>query len=304
MGATPGFALTIELNFVPAGQRLGRFGIAEAAPTANVGGGDIQTVMRTAAAIWESIYEDDHTLTIDFGWLIRSGSSTATHQLTSEGGTPHRETVAAIAFDTDRTWFVDPTPWKSSEYRDYRVYTVDGMNAGREFTGGFGAAANRDLLTTAIHEIGHALGLASANDAFRDLAGSNTDGFTRTITIQSPLPFAGKDIVIDDDTAHLDNATYARALLRSSRNSGVRRMPSVVDILVNAEISQFRRVNLEQILKPKCSIAANPDGSVSVEFLGVLKVSDDLNSWIDLVPQPSSPYTFMPVGKEFFRTEF
>lgn len=304
IGSASVSALTINLHYVPPGQQLGTFGIADEAPRTNQGGGDFAIIMRMAAAIWESAIQDEHTLDIDYGWFLRSGSTTASHRLVSEGGIPHRQTAAAIAFDSDRGWFLDPTPWESSEYPTYNEYTDGGMNVGREYTNGFGAAGNRDLLSTAIHEIGHALGLASANDAFRALAGSNTEGMTRPIVIRSPLPFAGTTVVIDDTTAHLDGAFYQRALLRSSRSDGVRRMPSEVDILVNAEISRFTKVDLNPKPDPECSIAANTDGSVTVEFIGILRVSDSLTSWSTLMPQPSSPYTFMPVGSEFYRSEF
>ena len=40
------------------------------------------------------------------------------------------------------------------------------MNIGREYTNGQGNAAAHDLFTTVVHEIGHALGLSAANNAY------------------------------------------------------------------------------------------------------------------------------------------
>lgn len=247
-------ALTINTNFIDQGNTLVTFGSAESTPASAVGGGNIQAIVRTAADYWESAYSDDHVLNIDYGWFLRNGPATATHRLVSQGGVPHRETAAAIAFDTDRIWFLDPTPWESSEFSSFNSYSSNGINVGREYTGGIGAASNRDLLSTAIHEIGHALGLSSSNSAFRaELGFFNTPGVTRKLEIDSPLPFSGSVISVDDNTAHLDNATYPHALLRSSRGNGVRRFASEADILANAQISQFTGVNLNPVLIPEPS---------------------------------------------------
>lgn len=244
-------AVTININFIDQGGALGTFGTAEATPFSVVGGGNIQTIFSTAATYWESAYSDSHTVNVDYGWFLRSGSTTASHRLVSEGGIPHRETSATIAFDTDRVWFLDSTPWESSEFNSYDEYFSDGMNVGREYTDGIGVAAYRDLLTTAIHELGHALGLSSANDAFISEVGSNTTGVTRDLVIDSPLAFSGHTIVIDDNSAHLDGSTYAHALLGPTRADGVRRLASEADILANAQVSQFSGVNLNPVLVPE-----------------------------------------------------
>jgi len=207
--------------------------------------------MAVAAGYWEDAIRDAHTLTIDYGWFTRTGSTTATHQLTSEGGSPHREISASIAFDNDGSnpWFLDATPWEASEFASYQEYTSDEgggvMNIGLEYTGGSGVAAEHDLFSTAIHEIGHALGLSSANDAFTAEAGAD-----RIVDVFDPLPFGGADLSIDGSSAHL---TYSRASLYSSRASGVRRLLSDADILANAEISQFTNVNLNPTLIPEPS---------------------------------------------------
>ncbi|REK05489.1 MAG: PEP-CTERM sorting domain-containing protein [Planctomycetota bacterium] len=234
-------AITINAIYRGPGELLGTFGTAQSAPANAVGGGTLQAIMDVAVDYWESAYGDPFTLTVQYGWFPRTGSTTGTHRLLSEGGTPHRETSAAIALDSDGStiWFADPTPTDSVEFSTYTDYTADlgagVMNVGREFTGGFGHAARHDLFTTVLHEVGHALGLSSANNAFVAERGDND------VDVLSPLPFAGSQIPLNSGNAHLN---MSHPLMRSSRGSGVRRLASEADILANAQISQFTQVNL------------------------------------------------------------
>ena len=298
------FGLEVVVRLVPEGQELERFGTAQAASITNVGDGDVLTILEVAASYWESVFKDDFVLTVDFGWFQRSGNTTATHRLVSEGGVPHRELSAAIAFDNDRSWFLDPTPWESSEFLSYKDHVVDGINVGREYTNGVGDASSRDLLSTALHEIGHALGLSTLNDAFGALAGSNTPGSTRIVSVQHNLSFRGLELIIDDDSAHLNNTTYAHALLRGSRSSGVRRLPSEVDILINSEISQFSEVVFLPEIFPSANIVSVDASGIEVEFLGGLESSPDLNEWVPVEGQSGSSVIVPSDGHGFFRSRF
>ncbi|HEX8373509.1 MAG TPA: hypothetical protein VF585_12060 [Chthoniobacterales bacterium] len=236
-------AITIQTNFRDSGQTLGTFGTAGGAPSSAVGGGNLQLLVEAAADYWESAFADPFVLTIDYGWFPRA-SSAATHRLASEGGSPHRETAATIAFDNDSVlWFLDLSPLDNVEFSTFTAYLNDLggglMNTGREYTGGSGSAARFDLLTTAIHEVGHALGLSNANNAFQETARDSL------INISGNLPFSGAAIPIVSGEAHLN---LAHALLRPSRPSGVRRFASEADILSNAQISQFSQVNLTPVI--------------------------------------------------------
>jgi hypothetical protein len=233
-------AITIQTNYRAPGQSLGSFGTAGTAPSNATGGGTLQTLVEAAADYWESAFADTFTLQVDYGWFPRD--SAATHRLVSQGGSPNRETAATIAFDNDGSfgWFLDSTPYDSAEFSTFTNHSQDlgggVMNTGRVYTGASGAATGFDLLTTAIHEIGHALGLASANNSF-----VSETLFDSQVNLTSPRAYAGAAIPVNDGDAHLD---LTHALLRSNRPFGVRRLASEADILTNAQISRFTQVNL------------------------------------------------------------
>jgi hypothetical protein len=215
---------------------LSGFGTAASGPGNTEGAGALSALVNQAISFWQQTYTDSFTLNVQYGWFSLAGGTTGTHVLLAEGGTPHRETSASIAFDSDGStiWFLDPTPGDASEFTTFTNYTANlgagTMNVGREYTGGTGAAARHDLLSTATHEVGHALGLSGANNAFVAESG---DG---DVDVASPLPYAGAAIPLSSGSAHLN---LSHALMFPSRGSGVRRLASDADILANAQISQF-----------------------------------------------------------------
>jgi large exoprotein involved in heme utilization and adhesion len=263
LAAAPAQAITINAIYRASGESLGTFGTAAAQPGNAVGGGNLTVAVDAAVAYWESAFADPFTLTIEYGWFPRDGGTTGTHRLVSEGGTPHRETAGTIAIDSDGStiWFADPTPDDSSEFATFTEFTSDlgggSMNVGREFTGASGPAVRHDLFSTVLHEIGHALGLSSANNAYV------AEGGDGDVDITAPLPFAGGSLPLNAGDAHLN---LAHALLRSSRPSGVRRYASEADILALAQISQFTQVNLTPVVPEPSSFAILAVGLIAVAW--------------------------------------
>lgn len=220
-------------------------------PSTLRGAGDLDSVMLAVKDYWEHAFpaNPEHTLTLSYQWTLLTGSTLASHSLTGEGGTPHRETSGLLRFDNDRNnWFADDTPFDHSEYSTFTESTdnLGGgvMNTGRQYTGALGVASGSyDLLSVALHEAGHAMGLSSANDAFQ-LERTDND-----VDITSPLPFAGAVIPLNSSTAHTGGSLGA-TLMWPSVSTSRRTLPSDVDVLMNAEISQFDTVNLTPLPEP------------------------------------------------------
>lgn len=241
-------ALTIVREFVAEGGAFGSGLGTASGPATTSGGGNLVDIFNAAADCWEEAILDDHTVTIKFGWQALGGGTLGVHVLTGEGGTPHRETSAVIRFDSDNSsdMFADATPTAHEEYGTYTETSADlgggVVNTGRYFATAIGDAANRyDLVTIAMHEIGHALGLSGANDAF---VAENADG---DIDITGPRPFAGSSL----DTisgAHLD---YDNSLMYPFAFNGERHRISAIDVLANAQISQFVDLNLHPCPVPE-----------------------------------------------------
>ena len=204
----------------------------------------IASAFDAAADWWEAAILDDYTLTIDYAWSPLSGGTLGVHNLILEGGTPNRESLGIIRFDSDlsSTWFIDPTPHENSEFLTFTETELDLggglMNVGRVFTDPTGDAVGRfDLLSVAKHEIGHALGLSGDNTAFQleimgdgdiDIVGGALDGAVLS-TVSG---------------AHLD---LTSALMFPTFGTGIRRIQSAVDILANCQISQFTNCVLDPV---------------------------------------------------------
>jgi hypothetical protein len=240
-------AITIVRDFISAGNPFpGGLGFA-GGPGNQAGGGDFNALFNTAADYWEAALMDTHTVTIHYGWQSLSGGTLGVHVLQGEGGTPHRETEGTIRFDNDAgsPWFTDATPLNHSEYGTFNSFSSNlgggVMNVGRVFTNPSGSAIGRyDLFSVMLHEVAHALGLSSANNAF--VAGNGD----LDVDVTAPRPFAGSSIPTVSG-AHLN---LANAAMWPSVTTGTRKLLSAADILANAEISKFTNINLDPVPEP------------------------------------------------------
>lgn len=219
------------------------------APPANAAGaGNLADIVQTAARIWESAYADSFTVRIHYGWAPLDAAGT--HTLLEQGGAPNRELVGLILFDNSGavSFYLDPTPEANEEFRrftkEYQDLGGGFINVARLFSNPAGEAVGRvDLLTVALHEIGHALGMCNANLSYVD--GSRPG----VLVIGDPLPFAGTAIPLAFNgagvTSHIDAARVTYGAVMAGVCGDERRLPSGLDILANAWISGFEILALD-----------------------------------------------------------
>jgi hypothetical protein len=160
------------------------------APANAVGNGNLTDIVNVAAHMWESVFADSITITLNYGWgpIGSAGIHTAIDMNTQKT----REISGTILFDNSGAvqFYLDPSPSGSEEYTKSAAESQNfggGMiNVARIFSQPIGDAIGRvDLLSVVLHEMGHAMGLSLANSSF--LSQSST-GF---IKIGSNLPYAG-----------------------------------------------------------------------------------------------------------------
>jgi hypothetical protein len=221
--------------------------IGGAAPANTVGGGNLSDIVNTAARMWESAYSDPVTLTIYYGW--GAVGDAGTHTLIDQGDQPNRETSGMIVFDNsgNNPFYLDPTPDANEEYNrrteEYQNLGAGFINVARLFSKPVGDATGHiDLLSVALHEIGHAMGLCAANRSFVAQSGSGH------INISENLPYAGTAAPLIANNSgivpHFDPIAVLYGSLMSGINADERRIPSELDIVANAQISGLEIQNL------------------------------------------------------------
>lgn len=239
-------------------------------PVNAAGGGNLFDIFNAAADVWEQAILDDYTLTLNFGWAPLNGFL-ALYSPDDRGGDPFREIEGTILFDNDgsSSFFLDPTPTENEEYLTFSEFSDDlgggEVNTGRILRTPLGDAFNRtDLFTVALHEIGHSLGLLNTNFTFAD--DINIDG---DIDIEAPRPLPGTQIPSTTVTGgHLDLST---TLMFAEIPISQRKLPSAVDILAGAEISEFNNLNLNPPQSPPepPTTVPEPTSRLSLLFLGI-----------------------------------
>jgi hypothetical protein len=154
----------------------------------------------------------------------------------------------------DPGFFADPTPRDSTEYKKYSSYLLDEvpLSHGRIFSEATGDAEGRiDLLTIAMHEIGHLLGFDSTYVGYVCAPRDGEVGCFLTIT--EPRPFAGLGIPLHPTSNHIYEVFFAQGtqpLMVIDPEPGERQLISGLDALAVAQLSSFDKPILSPTLPP------------------------------------------------------
>ncbi len=269
-------AITIDTRFIPEGGTLPGVGTARGPSTNTSGGGNLQDIMEAAAYVWEQLITDDFTLTLAYGWYPTEPTSfSGFHHKIRVGDDPPREIAASIAFNSNNSTyrlFLDSSPEDNAEFGTYTEDETElgtGLvNTKRDFSPiSADAIGSIDLFSTAMHEIGHALGLVPW-PFFED---ETADG---DIDVQLP---GYEGVVIPVDGAHID--VVGPMMSSTGRTLGHRRWITEVDLLAVCQLSQFAGCALGEVF----------DGDLDGDgFVGINDLNLVLANWNQNVP-PADP---------------
>lgn len=223
------------------------------------GGGNLVTIFNQAADYWEAAYTDPDqpwTLDITYSWSNLGDSVVAQFVPTVVDATANRILAGTVTFNNDDgvvLWFADPNPEIMlgnpafsalpeirNESYDLPGRTVD-LNVGIIFTADPDSPAfgRSDLLTIAMHEIGHGLGLLYRPDIPPNLPPFYETIHPITITPEINAFYAGHTI-LTDRSEHLNGPS----VMADSTPAGIRYFPSATDILTMAVATGYQNPNL------------------------------------------------------------
>jgi hypothetical protein len=181
-----------------------------------------RAVVDQAVAIWNGLIPDLNNGTNVFQVNISGGVNGGIDlgpgvlaQTRADVGTyqPASAQILVAARPGGVGWFVDPTPQDDAEFpRPLSPSAADGGPAGY------------DLLTAVVHELGHGLGINSANGTFTQHLADNGNG---TFTY---VGAGGLTATLDQTRAHLVPAVEGPDLMASDVAPGQRRLPSGLDL--------------------------------------------------------------------------
>ncbi|GAB4188281.1 MAG: hypothetical protein Kow00105_02930 [Phycisphaeraceae bacterium] len=254
-------AINIVLNF-DSGQSVN--------PTQDSNASGLQALFAHAESFYQDVFEDiapNTTLTINFWYedldTVSSPSTLGLHNLVNESqsGGIWRETEANIRIDNDRTWFIDPTPSDNSEFEMGQIFWRDltsteqsdffnnftATNIPDTFEVGYrgnavaGGAADGvlDMLSTVMHEVGHALGMSASATGTQNETGVDLDYDF------DPAFIFGQSLAVEADSGsegHIDE-DYA-LMCQGCGATGVRRLPSHTDLFAMAAGNNYSQLDV------------------------------------------------------------
>ncbi len=219
-------AIDIRGTYIEPGRSI--YGVSSMFPPNLSGGGNLQAVFDQAANNWNSKIGDNWSLNIQYGWSNSIGNALAEYHGWWFPFGDQRHIQARILFNPKYSWFADATPWEHSEFSNYsetsRDYGAGPMNVGRRYLSG---PSGFDLLSVAMHEIGHSLSIGVGPRWANEVADGHVD-------LTSPRLFAGSRIPVSG--GHLADST---SLMYFGTAQGIRTLISDADLLSGMQASGF-----------------------------------------------------------------
>lgn len=227
-----------------------------------------RSVIRTAANYWESAFAPSsgsitHNVTVDWSNLGGNTLAQAGSFYFASGpneddffldGSGHRSGTMTWDGDGSSTFFVDLTPnlneeWNLSSERSDNL-GVSSINVERiYYQSNTTASANSDLLSVAIHELGHVMGYTDAYIGF------NNDLSAGSFTFQDgnvlPMTSAHSDYsALTDPPGLSPSSTYYPNVMGPSLISGTRNLLSEADVAVVAAAQDLDAFNATPVPEP------------------------------------------------------
>jgi hypothetical protein len=232
-------------------------------PDFDPNGTRLMEVANAAAQIWERLIPSPGTHHVDVSWSILDEGERGYWKLDPFGNNN-------IYFDSDRDWFIDPTPSEHEEFDfggPFLSSSVQGSflygttsGAGNWFDGttppgtleiGFvglpkstapaSASKDPDLLSVILHELGHDLGVGG--DIFSGrypIYPQHISGLRDVEVIESNKP---------DENGYTEEHGHmapTMALMSQTVGNGKRTLPSALDVIVAARDSNYTSVDLQR----------------------------------------------------------
>jgi hypothetical protein len=247
----PCHAINFVLAEVPAGSSFPNGLGAAVAPDRTCmypSTGDYAAAVRAAAVYWGTIYTQAVTITIRWGFSQNLpadtlGDASATSTITS--GSMAGDVVSGVLRFNQRPsscWYIDPDPTTFSEYPNGGTVSSEQIpyfnqpgkqvEVGRyTISSGGGNTGHADLFSSALHELGHLLGLTTGTWRYTNEV---TDG---DIDVLSPHPCPNLSWM--SSGGHLTYSGNPRMLMFPSMPSGRRTWPSQADVSTIAQVSNW-----------------------------------------------------------------